>query len=118
MSPDALRIRELFVAAVAKVQPEGWDAFLDEACGDRAELRRGVWDLLQAHRGAGSFLGRPAAEVGATGAFTPSSGQPEALATLPQAEAPGTIIGPYKLLEQIGEGGMGLVYVAEQERPV
>src|SRR5262245_62829234 len=101
MSPDVLQVRELFVEAVGKVPPEGWDAFLDEACGDRPELRRQVWELLEAHRGAGSFLDRPADLGGETGAFTPVQGQPEALAALSQAEGPGTVIGPYRLLEQI-----------------
>ena len=50
MSPNVLKIRELFVAAVGKVPPERWDAFLAEACGDRTELRREVLELLQAHR--------------------------------------------------------------------
>ena len=50
MSPNVLKIRELFVAAVGKVPPDRWDAFVVEACGDRTELRREVLELLQAHR--------------------------------------------------------------------
>jgi eukaryotic-like serine/threonine-protein kinase len=119
MNPaDALKIRELFVSAVGKVQPEDWEAFLDEACGDHADVRREVWDLLLAHRDGDSFLSHPAAEIGATGGFKPSPGQFELLETLSIGDCIGTNIGPYKLLEQIGEGGMGVVYVAEQQQPV
>src|SRR5207237_2439612 len=67
-------------------------------------------------REAGSFLDRPAAAVGATGAFTPVAD--EAVAAVPLRERPGTVIGPYKLLQQIGEGGMGTVFMAEQTQPV
>jgi len=72
--------------------------------------------LLQVHREAGSFLDRPAAAVGATGAFDPVIGD-ETASVLP-LETPGTQIGAYKLLQQIGEGGMGTVFMAEQTEPV
>src|SRR5438552_5114538 len=111
MNSDALKVRELFVAAVG-VPPERWAAFLDEACGGRAELRREVWDLLQAHREAGSFLNQPLAQLSPEEALAATPGPLEAPASPATVEGPGTVIGPYKLLEQIGEGGMGLVYVA------
>src|SRR5207244_6195438 len=67
-------------------------------------------------REAGSFLDRPAAALGATAVFRPVPGE-EAAAVLLR-ELPGTVIGPYKLLQQIGEGGMGTVFMAEQTQPV
>ena len=70
------------------------------------ELRHEVESLLRAHDASGSFLGNLPSQSDATEDFEP----------IP--ERPGTVIGPYKLMEQIGEGGMGLVFVAEQQQPV
>src|SRR5258707_11010178 len=78
--------------------------FLEQACGSDAALRTRVEELLRAHRDAGAFLGG-AEQQGAT-------------CDQPRAERPGTVIGPYKLLQQIGEGGMGTVFMAEQTQPV
>src|SRR5690348_9816114 len=86
---------------------EARDAYLQGACGEDADLRARMDKLVKAHLAAGDFL-----EVGAAGAattlVTPSAAE----------EGPGTVIGRYKLLQQIGEGGMGVVYMAEQEEPV
>jgi serine/threonine protein kinase/tetratricopeptide (TPR) repeat protein len=92
------------IFAEALEQPSG-DAravFLDAACGGDAAMRRRVEKLLKSHSGAGSFLNKPIADT----------------ADEPVIERPGTKIGPYKLLQQIGEGGMGIVYMADQEEPV
>src|SRR5206468_1295299 len=88
--------------------PEKWEAYLAGACGDDAPLRSRVAALLQAHQEMGSF--HEAAPAIARTIEMP--------AKPPIAAAPGTIIGPYKLLQQIGEGGMGVVYMAEQAAPV
>src|SRR5215472_9132793 len=103
-------VETVFQAALEMQTPEARAAYLDQACQGDAALRRQVERLLNAHPQVGSFLEQPAL---ATGAYTPS---PSIQSTI--AEAPGTRIGPYKLLQQIGEGGMGIVYMAEQEEPV
>jgi prepilin-type processing-associated H-X9-DG protein len=79
-------------------------AYLDRACGGDADLRRRVERLLEAHAAADSFL---------------TAGPLAAASTTDQVvEAAGTVVGPYKLLEQIGEGGFGVVFMAEQQQPV
>jgi eukaryotic-like serine/threonine-protein kinase len=78
--------------------------FLAQACGSDAALRTRVEELLRAHQDAGAFLGGPV--------------KPGATRDQPGAERPGAVIGPYKLLQQIGEGGMGTVFLAEQTQPV
>jgi serine/threonine protein kinase/WD40 repeat protein len=110
MIPDANRLEAIFASALAKASLQERAAYLDEACAGDAELRRRLEALLEAHDKAGSFLEKPAAAEVVT---TDLPGRPAGA-----AEGPGTRIGPYKLLQQIGEGGMGVVYMAEQEHPV
>src|SRR6201993_3468540 len=83
------------------------DRYLDKACKEDVEFRRRVEALLQAYEQAGDFLGRSAADRPA-----------RAVQAFPAGEKPGDRIGHYKLLQQIGEGGCGVVYMAEQEQPV
>src|SRR5215831_2795784 len=96
----------IFAAALA-LPPEERAACLDKECGGDADLRRRVEALLNAHAGA-TFLEEPAAPV--------SDQTVRASPIL--SEQPGDRIGRYKLLQQIGEGGCGVVYMAEQEEPV
>src|SRR5437588_11387466 len=104
--------RDIFIAALQKEDPAERQAYLDAACAAQPALRRQVEDLLRLHEGAGSFLEQPAAEAAATGAFP---GRAEAASS---GEAAGAVIGPYKLIEPIGEGGMGTVWMAQQTAPV
>jgi serine/threonine protein kinase/tetratricopeptide (TPR) repeat protein len=105
----------VFFAALAKVDPAERAAYLHEACGTDADLRRQVERLLAAHPQVGSFLRDDAvAEPSPRGGVVRGDATVEA----PVAERAGTVIGPYKLLQQIGEGGMGVVWMAEQTEPV
>ncbi len=99
-------VESIFFAALEKGTPEERAAYLDRACGPDPELRGCVERLLNAHPKVGSFLRAPAPGLGGT-VDEPSG-----------AEKPGAVIGPYKLLQQIGEGGMGAVFMAEQQQPV
>ncbi len=109
------RANDIFLRALDIRDPAARVAFVDEMCREEPGLRDQVQSLLDAGEQAGSFLDRPAVAPGETGTFAPA---PEAeTAVLPQ-ELVGTQIGPYKLLQQIGEGGMGTVFMAEQTHPV
>src|SRR5215471_16186832 len=99
MNADPQNAREMFVAAI-KLPLEQWPAFLNEACRGDAVLRQRVEHLLAAHQESGSFLAPPAAGGVPTGPFD-SSLADQADTAVP-TEAAGTVIGPYKLLEQIG----------------
>jgi len=99
-----MNVEEIFLAAVAKKTPAERTAYLDGVCGSNAELHAKVVALLRSHEQAGSFLHGPL--------FAPTIDTPAVV------ERPGSRIGPYKLLQQIGQGGMGTVFMAEQIEPV
>src|SRR5262249_54039822 len=104
--------RDVFLQALEIDNPTKRAAFVEQACANQPELRRSVEQLLQAHDLAGQFLNDPHPAAGAperTGAYVAD----------PPAELAGTVIaGKYKLLQRIGEGGMGSVWMADQLEPV
>src|SRR5262245_19341160 len=98
-------VEQIFGEAHARSAGTERQQYLDEACGSDAELRRRVERLLRAYGDAQSFLESPATDTIPTLEQTPR-------------ELPESQVGPYKLLQPIGEGGMGIVYLAEQTEPV
>lgn len=102
--------RAIFLQAIDEENLSDRLAYLDSACGDDQALRASVEALLQAHDQPAALLDHP---IGAGQNRSISTDFPESL-----VEHIGMQIGPYKMMEQIGEGGFGLVFVAEQEHPV
>src|SRR5262245_765043 len=106
MSDVKADAKAIFVEALAREGPDELQQFVAQACGSNSSLRARVEELLQAHRDAGRFL------------EPPDFSQDFTADDQPVSEGPGTVIAQYKLLEQIGEGGFGVVLMAEQMHPV
>jgi serine/threonine protein kinase len=109
--PSPNREEAIFDGAL-QLPPAHRAAYVDAACGTDTELRRRVRVLLEADEKAGGFLdpaAAPSPAMGAKGTIVISA---------PPSEKPGDIIGRYKIRENLGEGGCGIVYVAEQFEPV
>jgi serine/threonine protein kinase/Tfp pilus assembly protein PilF len=105
MAVKPLEEKDIFNGARQIAAPEERLVYLQEACGNNPAAMRRILELLQVYDQEKSFLEASPLAVAAT-------------TDEPIAERPGTIIGPYKLMEEIGEGGFGLVFVAEQQLPV
>jgi eukaryotic-like serine/threonine-protein kinase len=100
-----MTIEEIFLAAIEKPSVDR-GVYLDLACGTDAKLRTEVEALIRSHEEAGSLLEQPLFQPGVT------------VVQLPADEHIGAVVGPYTLIEQIGEGGMGTVFMAQQGEPV
>ncbi len=106
MAAESQRARALFLELVENIPPDQWPQRLAQACGTDDDLRRRVQALLDAHQASDPLLDAPLSPDGP-----------------PTVDAPGSLtvgsrIGPYKLLQHLGGGGMGEVWVAEQKEPV
>ena len=105
---------DIFFAALQRATPAEQSAYLDEACAGQPALRAEVERLLAAHTRAGGFL-----ESGADGHVgRPDADRQSVTTDLPNPNLGSVVAKKYKLLQQIGEGGMGSVWMADQTEPI
>ncbi len=96
--------KQIFLTAVENYDPKQWDDYLDETCGDDRTLRDRVADLLTAHRQSNPLLDD-------AGVFSLNASDQ-------LIERPGMLIGQFRILEEIGEGGFGVIFLCEQTEPI
>ena len=106
MQDQPENIKLAFLEALERETPEKRRDYLDRICRENPDWRKELESLLKTHDEAGDFL------------KSPILAPPVNLNDSPISESPGAIIGRYKLLERIGEGGMAVVYMAEQQEPI
>jgi serine/threonine protein kinase len=128
MEPSSGRVKAVFDQALRIEAPGERAAFLEKECAGEPAVRRRVEALLRVHADMGSILDQPILDAGVTRDPQPDPpadppgdldlGGRQPVAAASPAEGPGTWVGPYKLLQEIGQGGMGTVFLAEQREPV
>jgi len=120
------KLREIFLEALEIKDAQQRADYLGKVCGADAALRQRIERLIAAQNELGSFLGGAPGEPSGSEAgapsevppFDPPDSGPSVGVEETISEKVGDLIGPYKLLQRIGEGGMGVVYMAEQDKPV